>query len=37
LLYLFTKRVIKLTAIIIKAYHCWQLHTKLYLKFFCLG
>jgi hypothetical protein len=26
--YLFTKRVIKLTAVIIEAYHCCQLHTK---------
>jgi hypothetical protein len=31
LLYLFTKRVTKLTAVIIEAYHCCQFHTK-----FCL-
>jgi hypothetical protein len=31
------KRVIKLTAVIIEAYHCCQLHTKFYLTFFCLG
>jgi hypothetical protein len=37
LLYLFTKRVIKLTAVIIEAYHCSQLHTKFYLTFFSLG
>jgi hypothetical protein len=30
LLYQFTKRVIKLTVIIIVGYHCYQLHTKLY-------
>jgi hypothetical protein len=33
LLYLFTKRAIKLTAVIIEAYHCYQLHTELYLTF----
>jgi hypothetical protein len=37
LLYLFTKRVIKLTAVIIEAYHSCQLHTKFYLTFFSLG
>jgi hypothetical protein len=37
LLYLFTKRVIKLTAVIIEACHCCQLHTKFCLTFFCLG
>jgi hypothetical protein len=31
------KRVINLSAVIIEAYHCCQLHTKLYLIFFCLG
>jgi hypothetical protein len=30
LFYQFTKRVIKLTVIIIIGYHCYQLHTKLY-------
>jgi hypothetical protein len=30
LLYQFTKRVIKLTVIIIVRYHCYQLHTKFY-------
>jgi hypothetical protein len=30
LLYLFTKRVIKLTAVIIEAYHCYQLHTHFF-------
>jgi hypothetical protein len=35
--YLFTKRVIKLTVVIIEAYHCCQLHTKLYQTFFLLG
>jgi hypothetical protein len=29
-LYQFTKRVIKLTVIIIVGYHCYQLHTKFY-------
>jgi hypothetical protein len=28
LLYLFTRRGIELIAVIIKAYHCYQLHTK---------
>jgi hypothetical protein len=37
LLYLFIKRVIKLTAVIIEVYHCCQLHTKFYLTFFSLG
>jgi hypothetical protein len=36
LLYLFTKRVTKLTAVI-KAYHYCQFHTKFYLTFFSLG
>jgi hypothetical protein len=31
------KRVIKLTAVIIEAYQCCQLHTKCYLTFFSLG
>jgi hypothetical protein len=35
--YLFTKRVIKLTVVIIKAYHCCQLYTKFYQTFFSLG
>jgi hypothetical protein len=30
LLYQFTKRVIKLTVIIIVGYHCYQLHAKFY-------
>jgi hypothetical protein len=30
LLYQFTKRVIKLTVVIIVGYHCYQLHTKFY-------
>jgi hypothetical protein len=30
LLYQFTKRVAKLTVIIIVGYHCYQLHTKFY-------
>jgi hypothetical protein len=30
LLYQFTKRVIKLTVMIIVGYHCYQLHTKFY-------
>jgi hypothetical protein len=29
-LYQFTKRVIKLTVVIIVGYHCYQLHTKFY-------
>jgi hypothetical protein len=36
-LYLFTKRVIKLTVVIIGAYNCCQLHTKFYPVFFSLG
>jgi hypothetical protein len=35
--YLFTKRVIKLSVVIIGAYHCCQLHTKFYPTFFSLG
>jgi hypothetical protein len=34
LLYQFTKRVIKLTVIIIVGYNCYQLHTKFYRIFF---
>jgi hypothetical protein len=34
--YLFTKRVIKLTAVIIEAYHCCKLHTKFYQTFVLL-
>jgi type I site-specific restriction-modification system R (restriction) subunit len=30
ILYEFTKRVIKLTVLIIMRYHCYQLHTKFY-------
>jgi hypothetical protein len=30
LLYQFTSRAIKLTAVVIEAYHCYQLHKKLY-------
>jgi hypothetical protein len=30
LMYQFTKKVIKLTVIIIVGYHCYQLHTKFY-------
>jgi hypothetical protein len=37
LLYLFIKRVIKLTVVITEGYHCYQLHTKLYLIFLSLG
>jgi hypothetical protein len=29
LLYQFSRRVIKLTVVILEAYHCYQLHTKL--------
>jgi hypothetical protein len=36
-LYKFTERVIKLTTVIIEAYHCSQLHTKFYQTFFSLG
>jgi hypothetical protein len=35
--YLFTKNVIKLSVVIIGAYHCCQLHTKFYPIFFALG
>jgi hypothetical protein len=31
-MYQFRRRVIKLTAVIIMGYHCYQLHTKLYQK-----
>jgi hypothetical protein len=37
LLYLFIRRVIERTAVIIEEYHCYQLHTKSYPTFFCLG
>jgi hypothetical protein len=37
LLYLFIRRVTELTVVIIKKYHCYQLHTKCYPAFFCLG
>jgi hypothetical protein len=37
LLYQFTKRVIKLTVIIIVGYHCYQLHTKFYRISFSQG
>jgi hypothetical protein len=33
LLYLFIKRVIKLTGVIREGYHCYQLHTEFYLVF----
>jgi hypothetical protein len=35
--YLFSKRVIKLTAVIIEAYHYCQFHTKFYVTFFSVG
>jgi hypothetical protein len=35
--YLLTKRVIKLTVVIIKAHRCCQLHTNFYQTFFSLG
>jgi hypothetical protein len=34
---LFTKRVTKLTVVIIEEYHCCQLDTKFYRTFFPLG
>jgi hypothetical protein len=34
LLYVFVRRVIKLTAVIIEEYHCYQLHTKVCLNIF---
>jgi hypothetical protein len=37
LLYQFTRKAIKLTVIIIEAYHCYQLHTKLYPLLFSQG
>jgi hypothetical protein len=37
LLYQFTRRVIKLTVIIIVGYHCCHLHTKFYQVSFFLG
>jgi hypothetical protein len=37
LLYLFVRKVIKRTAVIIEEYHCYQLHTKSYPTFFYLG
>jgi hypothetical protein len=33
----FSKRMIKINVVIIKAYHCCQLHTKFYQTFFSLG
>jgi hypothetical protein len=36
-LYQFTRRVIKLTAVIIVGYHCYQLRTKIYPIFFSQG
>jgi hypothetical protein len=33
-LYLFTKRLIKLSVVIFRAYHCCQRHTKFYPTFF---
>jgi hypothetical protein len=36
LLYLFIRRVIKRTVVIIEEYHCYQLRTKSYPTFFCL-
>jgi hypothetical protein len=35
--YLFTRRVIKLTVVIIVGCHCYQLHTKFYPVFFFQG
>jgi hypothetical protein len=35
--YLFTKMVIKVTVVIIEAYHCCQLNTKFYQTFFLVG
>jgi hypothetical protein len=37
LLCLFIRMVIKRTVVIIKNYHRYQLHTKSYSTFFCLG
>jgi hypothetical protein len=37
LLYQFTRKVIKLTVVIIVGYHCYQLHTKLYQISFSQG
>jgi hypothetical protein len=37
IIYQFTKRVIKLTVIIIVGYHCYQLHTKFYRIFSSQG
>jgi hypothetical protein len=34
LLYLFIKRVIRMTIVIIEEFHCYQLHTKFYPIFF---
>jgi hypothetical protein len=31
------EKVIKIAAVIIKAYYCYQFHTKIYPTFFCLG
>jgi hypothetical protein len=37
LLYKFTENVLKVTAVIILSYHCYQLHTLLYRIFFSQG
>jgi hypothetical protein len=37
LFYIFIRSVIKLTVVIIKEHHYYQLHTKFYPKFFCQG
>jgi hypothetical protein len=37
LLYLFIRRVMKRTLVIIEEYHCYHLHTKSYSTFFCVG
>jgi hypothetical protein len=37
LFYLFIKRVIKVTVVIIEGYHCYQLHTKFYPVFLSQG
>jgi hypothetical protein len=35
--YLFTKKLLKVTVVIIEAYHCCQLHTEFYPTFFSTG
>lgn len=35
MLYLFIKKVIQLTVVVIKEYHQYKLHTELYPTFFC--